>query len=179
MESGGTYVQGYNGQIAVDEANQIIVAQLLTNQPPDCEHLQPVLEQIRENVGRFPDKATADAGFWSQANGQYCEDNGIDAYISTRRRRHEEPADGTAPATPPPLAGRTQAGQAMEAKVTSEPGRTVYAKRKWTVEPVFGQVKEARGFRRFKLRGLRKVRTEFSLICTGHNLLKLWRYAAK
>ncbi len=179
MHSGGGFLQGFNAQIAVDEERQVIVAQILTNQPPDCEHLRPVLEQVRRNLGAFPAQATADAGYWSDANGQYCEDNKIDAYISTRRRRHEEPVDGTEPSTPPPPGGRTEAGLAMEVKVTSPEGRKVYAKRKWTVEPVFGQTKEARGFRRFKLRGLGKARSEFALVCTAHNLLKLWRNAEK
>lgn len=178
MQSGGTFLQGYNCQIAVDEANQIIVAQVLTNQSPDGEHLRPVLEQVRANLGKMPAQATADAGYWSDENGQFCQDNKVDAYISTRRRRHEEALDGAASADPPP-SGKTPAGLAMEVKVTTGPGRGVYAKRKWTVEPVFGQMKEARGFRRFKLRGLRKVRAEFALVCTGHNLLKLWKYAAK
>ena len=177
MQSGGTYVQAYNCQIAVDEENQVIVAQVLTNQPPDYEHLQPLLEQVRGHLAAVPAQVTADAGYWSEGNGQFCENGAIDAYISTRRRRHEEPLDGTAPATPPPNGARTAAGQAMEAKVTSEAGRAVYSKRKWTAEPVFGSIKEARGFRRFKLRGLRKVRSEFALVCTGHNLLKLWRSA--
>jgi len=175
MQSAGTFVQAYNCQIAVDEANQVIVAQVLTNQSPDCEHLQPLLEQVRGNLGATPTQATADAGYWTESNGQFCVNSGIDAYISTRRRRHEEPLDGTAPATPPPAGARTASGEAMEAKVTSEEGRKVYAKRKWTAEPVFGAIKEARGFRRFKLRGLRKARSEFGLVCTGHNLLKLWR----
>lgn len=179
MGSAGAFVQAFNCQIAVDESNQVIVAQLLTNQPPDSEHLQPVLEQVRSNMASFPETATADAGYWSDVNGQFCENNAIDAFISTRRRRHAEPFDGSAPVGPAPLAGQTRAGQAMEAKVRSEPGRTAYAKRKWTVEPVFGQLKEARGFRRFKLRGLKKARSEFALLCAGHNLLKLWKVAKK
>lgn len=179
MEASGTYVQAYNGQLAVDETHQVIVAQLLTNQGPDNEHLEPVLRQVRKNVGAFPEKASADAGYWSDANGAFCEEHQIDAYISTRRRRHAEPLDADTPTAPLPVAAQTEAGRAMEAKVRSATGRTVYARRKWTVEPVFGQIKEARGFRRFKLRGLHKARSEFALVCTAHNLLKLWRNARK
>ena len=171
----GAFQQAYNGQIAVAEKNQIIVAQLLTNQPPDAEHLVPILEQVRESLDAFPTKLTADAGYWNESNGSFCEDAAIDAYISTRRRRHREHQGDQEPARPPPIASRTKAGLAMEAKVTSEEGRVIYAKRKWVVEPVFGQLKECRGVRRFKLRTLPKVRSEFSLHCTGHNLLKLWR----
>jgi transposase len=177
MHAAGSYLQAYNGQLAVDEAHQIIVAQLLTNQSPDNEHLRPLLDQVQTNLGALPRQATADAGFWSEDNAQYCANREVDAYLSTRRRRHEEPLDGSEPATPPPKAAQTEAGRAMEAKVTSEAGRKVYAKRKWVVEPVFGQIKSARGFRRFSLRGLRKARAEFALVCATHNLLKLWRNA--
>lgn len=177
MASNGTYVQAYNAQIVVDEENHIIVAQALTNQGPDVEHLPPMFDQVAHNLGRHPDKATADAGFWSEANGAYCDDKGIDAYISTRRRPHDE-GDG-APTTPLPIAARTDAAKAMEAKVTTGAGKEVYSRRKCTVEPVFGEMKEARGFRRFRLRGLVKTRAEFSLVCTGSNLLKLWKNRKK
>lgn len=178
MELGGTYIQGYNCQVAVEESHQVIVAQVLTNQAPDYEHLVPLLEQTRENLDAFPETLTADAGYWGEVNGEYCEAADIDAYISTRRRKHREHQGSQTPEArpPPPPAARTQRGQAMEAKVKSAQGRETYAKRKWVVEPVFGQTKEARGFRRFHLRGLQKARSEHSLLCTGHNLLKLWRH---
>lgn len=179
MAAGGGYTQAYNAQIAVDEKNQIIVAQLVTNQGPDVEHLQPVLKQVHENLGLYPKQTTADAGYWSEANGQFCQNAGIDAYISTRRRRHAEHDSEEAPASPIPFGSDTEAGRAMESKVCSPTGRVVYARRKWTVEPVFGQTKEVRGFRRFSLRRLDKVRAEFAIVCSVHNLLKLWRYAAK
>lgn len=178
MELGRTYVQAYNCQVAVEESHQVIVAQILTNQPPDYEHLVPLVEQTRENLDAYPKTLTADAGYWGEVNGEFCEKAEIDAYISTRRRKHREHqgAQATEPdARPPPPAAKTPRGQAMEAKVKSESGREAYAKRKWVVEPVFGQTKEARGFRRFHLRGLQKARSEHSLLCTGHNLLKLWR----
>jgi transposase len=178
MAHNGTYMQGWNAQIAVDETNQIIVAQVVTNQAPDVEHLIPLNEQVHVNLGRYPTTMTADAGFWSDENGDYCAQNGIDAYISTRRRRHEQLPDDPPDPAPNPAA-RTTAGEKMEAKVTSEGGRKVYAKRKWTVEPVFGQVKEARRFRRFSLRGMRKVRGEFSLLCAVHNVLKLKKHRSK
>jgi transposase len=178
MHASGTYMQAYNAQLAVEETHQIIVAQALTNQGPDVQHLAPIVERIRENIGNYPDKVTADAGFWSEENAQYCAENGVDAYISTRRRCHEEPADG--PSVPQqPINARSATALVMAAKVTSTTGGAIYAKRKWTVEPVFGEIKEARRFRRFSLRGLGKTRAEFSLVCTGHNLLKLWKYAEK
>jgi len=168
MQAHGSYVQAYNVQVAVDERFQVVVACILTNQGPDAEHFVPVLRQVHQNLRRHPEQTTADAGFWSIRNDQYCRETGISAFISTRRRRHEEPLD-------PPLAEPQDAGpkRTMEAKVRSVDGATVYAKRKWTVEPVFGQAKEVRGFRRFSLRGLRKVRAESELVWTAHNLLKL------
>jgi hypothetical protein len=179
MESGGSYLQAFNCQVAVAESHQVIVAQVLTNQPPDYEHLMPLLEQTQANLGVYPEVLTADAGYWGEENGRFCEDKGIDAYISTRRRKHREHHDRDDEARPPPPpAAKTERGKAMEEKVMSDAGREQYAKRKWVVEPVFGQFKEARGFRRFHLRGLHKTRSEFSLLCTGHNLLKLWRHGS-
>lgn len=179
MKSGTSFQQGYNSQIAVDEKAQIIVAQLVTNQSPDGEHLVPILEKVREVMDTMPRTCTADAGYWSETNAQFCQDNGIDAYISTRRRRHAEADDAERPDAELQASARTELAKQMHAKVTSPAGRIVYAKRKWTVEPVFGEVKEARGFRRFRLRGLRKVRAEFSLVGMGHNLLKLWKSGRK
>jgi transposase len=178
MATNGTYMQAYNAQIAVDEKEQVIVSCLVTNQGPDVQHFRPLLEQAQRNTQAQPRQATADAGYWSDDNAQFCQDVGIDAYISTRRRRHEEGLEGEA-VTPPPVGARTPAASAMEAKVTSPEGREVYAKRKWTAEPVFGEIKEARKFRRFSVRGLEKVRAEWALLCATHNLLKLWRNRTK
>lgn len=177
MAANGTFVQAYNGQIVVDEDSHVIVAQALTNQSPDVQHFQPLLRQVEQNLRRRPEKATADAGYWTDGNGTFCDEAGIDAFISTRRRPHEEALDADVPTTPLPIVARTDAAKVMEAKVTSPTGREVYARRKCTVEPVFGAIKEVRGFRRFSLRSLRKVRAEFSLVCATHNLLKLWRNA--
>lgn len=174
MVTSGTYVQAYNAQVAVDEKGQVVVSCLVTNQAPDVQHFRPLLEQAHRNTKAQPCQTTADAGYWSEENAQFCQDAGIDAYISTRRRRHEEGPDGE-PTTPPPKQNRTPSALAMEAKVTGAEGRAVYAKRKWTAEPVFGEIKEARKFRRFSVRGLQKVGAEWALVCATHNLLKLWR----
>ena len=196
MTSNGGYMQAYNVQVVADEKSQIILAEAVTNQAPDVEHLPALLDQVQHNTGHYPKQASVDAGYYSAENVRFCEENGIDAYISTRRRKHEEPVlnrevEGTeAPAangknvahTPvlddaddPPVATAPDPGprEKMEAKVTSKEGRKVYAKRKWVVEPVFGDIKEARRFRRFSLRGLWKVAAEFSLVCLAHNLRKL------
>lgn len=170
MKSNGAYVQGYNAQIAVDEAHQVIVAEAVTNQAPDQEHLRPMLGRIEQALGVGPEHLSVDAGYWSEANADYCEGRGIDAYIATGRLKHGESL--------PPIRGRPpkdlDAKGRMQRKVRTKKGRAIYARRKAIVEPVIGQTK-GRGFRRFSLRGLDKVRGEHTLISTTHNLLKLFR----
>ena len=173
MKGGDGYVQAYNCQAMVDDAHQIIVAEAVTNQPPDVEHLVPMIARTVENCGKKPTRVIADAGYFSEAN--VCETMkwGIEPYIATGRRHHDEQ----------PIAprGRAPSGlsikEAMARKLATKSGAAIYSRRKVIVEPVFGQVKEARGFRRFLLRGLTKVRGEWSLIALTHNLLKLHAYA--
>jgi transposase len=174
MKTGDGYVQGYNCQIAVDAASQIIVAEAVTNQPPDPEHLVPLLVQTVDNCGATPRKLIADAGYFSENN--VCEPQkwGVEPYIATGRQRHDE--------TSTPVRGRAPSNmsvkEAMARKLTTKAGKAVYSQRKVIVEPVFGQIKEARGLRRFLLRGLQKVRGEWSLITLTHNILKLHGAAA-
>ena len=172
MERGGTFLQGYNCQAAVDEAHQVIVAQALTNQCPDNGNLVPMLEQVRANCGRVPDRTTADAGYWSPEAVEACTQLGTDAFISTAREQHTATAIGE----PSTCRDDDDARARMRRKLQTDAGKETYRRRKAVVEPVFGQVKEARGFRRFLLRGLSSVQGEWSLVCTGHNLLKLFRY---
>jgi transposase len=169
MKTGDGYVQGYNCQAAVDAAHQIIVAQVVTNQPPDPEHLVPMLVQTVDNCGAKPEKFIGDAGYFSENN--VCEPQkwGVDPYIATGRQRRDE--------TPPSVRGRAPSDmtvkEAMARKLATKAGKAVYSRRKVIVEPVFGQIKEARGLRRFLLRSLQKVRGEWSLITLTHNILKL------
>jgi transposase len=170
MKTGDGYVQGYNCQAMVDAEHQVIVAQAVTNQPPDAEHLVPMLVQTVANCGAKPEKLLADAGYYSEANACEAEKWNVDPYIATGRQRRSEP--------PPQVLGRPPADltnkQQMARKLATKDGAAVYARRKVIVEPVFGQTKEARGFRRFLLRGLAKVRHEWSLISLTHNILKLY-----
>lgn len=174
MKTGDGFVQGYNCQAAVDAANQVIVAEAVTNQPPDPEHLVPMLVKTVDNCGEAPEKLLGDAGYFSENN--VCEPQkwGIDPYIATGRQRHDE--------TPPPVRGRAPSDltvkETMARKLATKAGKLVYSRRKAIVEPVFGQIKEARGLRRFLLRGLKKVRGEWSLITLTHNILKLHGAAA-
>jgi len=173
MKSGDGYVQAYNCQAMVDDAYQIIVAEAVTNQPPDVEHLVPMIARTVENCGKKPTKMIADAGYFSEAN--VCETMkwGIDPYIATGRRHHDEQPIAPRGRTPSDLSIK----EAMSRKLATKSGAAIYSRRKVIVEPVFGQVKEARGFRRFLMRGLTKVRGEWSLITLTHNLLKLHAYA--
>jgi hypothetical protein len=176
MESGGAFVQGYNCQAAVDEDHQIIVGQAISNLSPDNGALIPVLEQVVQNCGRSATVTTADAGYWHQDAEAACAQLGTEAYISTRRRKHGSD-DEDEPSEEPSTAAAA-ARSRMQAKLSTDEGRRAYARRKATVEPVFGQIKEARRFRRFLLRGMENVQAEWALVCVGHNLLKLWRSGA-
>ncbi|MEA5475989.1 transposase [Synechococcus sp. CCY9201] len=172
MQSSGTYLQGYNCQLAVDSDHQVIVAVGVSNQPPDVEHLEPMLERIAASAGELPDVMTMDAGYWSDDNAGHCEDLGIDAYIATGRLPHGKPP----PPQRGPLPRDADARTRMARKIRSKKGSRIYAQRKAIVEPVNGQIKEGRGLRRFLLRGLEKVDGEWHLIAATHNLLKLFRY---
>lgn len=172
MESGGTFLQAYNGQAAVDGSGQIIVAEDLTNQCPDNGNLAPMIQQVEENCGEAPEKASADSGFWRPDVAETCSQLGTEVYVATERRRHWDRDDTMTEGEPPE---ELSALEAMRWKLRTEQGRQVYAERKWIVEPVFGQMKEVRGFRRFLLRGLEKARAEWALQCLTHNLLKLFR----
>lgn len=162
MKTGDGYVQGYNCQAAVDEANQIIVAHAATNQAPDQEHLEPLLDLVIENTGHAPERLSADAGYWSEQNASHCESRRVDAFIPPDRKPKDPDAEGN---------DRPRAR--MRQKIASEDGRSIYGKRKAIVEPVFGIIKQARGLRAFLRRGLSNIRVEWGLMCTAHNLMKL------
>lgn len=168
------FVQGYNAQAAVDEEHQIIVAQALTNQPPDVEHFAPMMEQVIENCGRVPGYVTADAGYFSERNLACASRLGIDAYIPMKREKHGPEPPEVRSCPPEAMTPKER----MQRKLMTKEGREKYARRKAVAEPPFGQIKQARGFRQFLLRGLEKVCGEWALICLTHNLLKLHRAAA-
>ena len=166
----GSFLQGYNAQAAVDATAQVIVAAEVTQETVDNHQLLPVLGQVEENLGRQPAAASADAGYWSEANATDESVAEINLHIATGRDKHEE---SPAPANGPPPEQAT-VKETMRHKLRTEAGRAVYKMRKAIVEPVFGQIKERRGFRRFSLRGLNKVRCEWKLVCLAANLLKLY-----
>ena len=161
---------GYNCQTVTTE-EQIIVGRGVTNVAPDTHHLPALVDDVKANCGERPGKVLADTGYWAPENAEYCEAYGIDAYIAVGRERRN--AGGNESGADPPSCPQ----QAMRRKMSTQEAREVYRARKWIVEPPFGQIKEAMGFRRFLLRGLQNVRAEWALVCTAHNLLELWRNA--
>jgi transposase len=162
------FIAGYNGQIAVDAAHQIIVSQKLATNPADYAALIPLVDQAKANLGRKLREVSGDSGFATEANIAAMAERKIGAYLPPGRSKHgQDGAGGERSFKTKPLMA------AMGQKLKRAGRRSRYRLRKQTVEPVFGQIKHARGFRQFLLRGLDKVRGEWAMICTAHNLLKL------
>jgi hypothetical protein len=173
MMDGATkeFVQAYNAQAAVDREAQVIVAASVTQESNDKKQLAPMLEQVKVMTGSKPERATADVGYFSEKQLSDARLEGIDLFIAPDLQKHgEEKPCATGP--PPPDAS---AAERMRHQLRTAEGRAVYKMRKAVVEPVFGQIKERRGFRRFLLRGLAQVGAEWQIICATHNLLKLFR----
>jgi len=167
------YIQGYNAQAAVDAQAQIIVAQTLSNNGSDQAQFAPLLDAIKSNLKRNPDEVSADAGYCSAANLRTLSRRRVKGYIATGRQKHASTsATARRPAKPGSLLAR------MTTRLRRAGHRSRYRLRKQVVEPVFGQIKQARGFRQFLLRGIAKVKAEWAMICTAHNLRKLALAAA-
>jgi transposase len=171
MKGPDGFVQAYNAQVAVDE-RQFIVGQAVTQQTNDKKQLLPMITTIAQQAGDTPTQVLADAGYCSDPNLTAIAATTIDAYISTRKQKHGE-RPGPCPRGPLPKTATII--DRMSRKLHTQAGAAVYAARKGIVEPVIGQIKHARGFRQFLLRGFEKVQGEWSLVCTTHNILKLYR----
>jgi transposase len=171
MKGPDGFVQGYNVQVAVDEL-QLIVGHAVTQETNDKKQLMPMITTIEQQSGETPSQLVADAGYCSDVNLAAIGDTDIDAYISTRKQRHGE-RPGPCPRGPLPKTAMIV--DRMSRKLHTKTGAAVYAARKGIVEPVIGQIKQARAFRQFLLRGFEKVQGEWSLVCTTHNILKLYR----
>jgi hypothetical protein len=192
MMDGATksYTQAYNAQLAVDSHAQIIVAATLTQAANDQQQLVPVLNLVEQNMGRKPEQATADTGYFSEAAVADQTVTGIELLVPPKRQKqNEEKQTGQAAVendtaaaqpqsetvnqgTPPPV---KSAAETMREKLQTAAGKAVYKMRKAVVEPVFGQIKAVRGFRGFSMRGLEKTSAEWQIVCLTHNLLKLFR----
>jgi transposase len=162
------YIQGYNAQAAVDGEAQVIVAHTLSNNGSDQTQFAPLLDGIKANLGRNPHEASADAGYCSAANLRTLSRRRIKGYIATGRQKHGAKSAATQ--------RRTKSGSLlarMTTRLKCAGHRSRYRLRKQVVEPVFGQIKQARGFRQFLLRGIEKAKAEWAMICIAHNLRKL------
>jgi hypothetical protein len=174
----GAYHQCFNGQAIVDSGTQVIVAADAFDMAADCPLLDPMLEQLTENLAAIDSQLAldaaliADAGYFSEDNVLITTEHGLDAYIATGRLKHDE-APGPAPDEPLPADATPK--QQMAHKTKSERGRAVYARRKAIVEPVFGQIDTTQDARRMLIRGTSAARKQWRFACAIHNLLKLHR----
>jgi hypothetical protein len=178
-----------NAQISVDMTSQIIITCFVTMAVNDKEQAIPLGQATMASLEKAEvplpmDKdgktkkipATADNGYYSEKAAKGMEEQGFDPYIAAGRQKHNQ---GKEAATTQPLPQNATAKEKMAAKVRTPEGKALYSRRKVIVEPVFGQIKGARGFRQFSLRGLEKINGEWRLVCLTHNLLKIWRHGNK
>jgi transposase len=160
------YQQCYNGQAAVDEGSQLIVAADLTNNAADNDQLLPLLDQVKANTEREPTMTLADTGYGSEDTFQELERRGLAACVALGREDKRQRAVD---------AERYPATARMAQRLASEDGKAHYRRRKAIPEPVFGWIKQAMGFRRFSLRGLHAVKAEWHLVCLAMNLRRMHR----
>jgi transposase len=168
----GAFIQGYNAQAAVDATHQLIVATDVTAQPADACHLVPMVTAIQQTTGRRPRRLTADAGYFSEANITAKSVRGIDLYIAVRKDKHTQAPE---PAARGRIPQHSSLKERMQRKLRTQAGRNVYSRRKAIVEPVLGHIKAARGFDRFRLRGVWKVKGEWTLVTLAHNICRLFQ----
>ncbi len=179
MKTRSGYVQGYNAQ-AVATKEQIIIAAEVTQQANDVRQLNPMLKAANEELrsAGVEEKIKAvlgDAGYWSEENIKNAEQNGPELLIATNKDWKQREAMREQPSPKGRIPDNLTARERMERKLLTERGRTLYKLRGQTIEPVFGQIKSTRGCDNFMRRGLSAAGSEWSLICSTHNLLKLWR----
>jgi len=172
MKGADGFVQAYNAQVVVEESCQLIVAQSVTQEANDKKQTIPMVELIKEQSGQVPTQLLADSGYCSDENLTILENKPVDVYIATGRQKHGKRNQHCKPGPLPKDATRVEK---MARKLQTKAGSDIYAARKSIVEPVFGQIKHARGFRQFLLRGIKKVKGEWALVCATHNILKMYR----
>jgi len=160
LKGSDAFVQGYNTQVAVEPTLQLIVGQRVTQATNDKQQMVPLIEVAQ---------LLADSGYCSEENLKYLAKRRMEGFVATEKQKHGERNE---PCKRGPLPKGASRVERMKRKLQTKVGAAVYASRKYIVEPVFGQIKQARGFRQFLLRGLEKVRGEWALVCMTHNLLK-------
>jgi len=175
MKGADGFVQGFNAQASVEPMMLLIVGQSVTEAANDKQQLEPMVEAIEQQSGQRPEAILADSGYCSEENLAYLEsadqpERKIDGFIATGKQKHGE---HRLPCKPGPLPKGATKVDRMKRKLQTKVGKAVYAARKCVVEPVFGQIKQARGFRQFLLRGKDKVKGEWALVCLTHNILRL------
>jgi len=169
LKGSDAFVQGYNTQVAVEPTLQLIVGQRVTQAANDKQQMVPLIEVVQEQSGQKPEEVLADSGYCSEENLKYLAKRRMEGFVATEKKKHGERNE---PCKRGPLPKGASRIERMKRKLQTKVGAAVYASRKYIVEPVFGQIKQARGFRQFLLRGLEKVRGEWALVCMTHNLLK-------
>ena len=169
LKGSDAFVQGYNTQVAVEPTLQLIVGQRVTQAANDKQQMVPLIEVVQEQSGQKPEEVLADSGYCSEENLKYLAKRRMEGFVATEKQKHGERNE---PCKRGPLPKGASRIERMKRKLQTKVGAAVYASRKYIVEPVFGQIKQARGFRQFLLRGLEKVRGEWALVCMTHNLLK-------
>ena len=171
----GEFIQGYNGQAVVDHESHMVVGNHVSQAANDKQEVGPALnelDKVAEELGK-PEALVADAGYHSKENVERCVEQGIEPYIAGSRERHNQALEERMKAAPECPAD-ADAVTAMEHRLQTAEGKTIYGKRKATVETVFGVIKEVLGFRRFHLRGLRGAEGEWNLVCMGWNLKRMY-----
>ena len=169
LKGSDAFVQGYNTQVAVEPTLQLIVGQRVTQAANDKQQMVPLIEVVQEQSGQKPEEVLADSGYCSEENLKYLAKRRMEGFVATEKQKHGERNE---PCKRGPLPKGASRVERMKRKLQTKVGAAVYASRKYIVEPVFGQIKQARGFRQFLLRGLERVRGEWALVCMTHNLLK-------
>src|SRR5712691_749142 len=169
MKGPDGFVQGYNTQVAVEPVFQLIVGQTVTQAANDKQQVVPLIEAIQEQSGQRPEEVLTDNGYCSEENLKYLAKRRMEGFVATEKQKHNERSE---PCKRGPLPEDASRVERMKRKLKTKVGAAIYARRKCIVEPVFGQIKQARGFRQFLLRGFEKVQGEWALICMTHNVLK-------
>jgi transposase len=167
------FTQAYNAQAGVDCDSQVIVCADVTQQANDKHQLIPMLDQIEENLGEIPDRALADVGYFSEEVVESVANGFTEPFIPRERKKHSDPPEEAPRGRIP---SHISTVDRMLRKLKTKGGQKAYSKRKESIEPVFGQIKENRGIRSFLLRGFEQAKGEWNLICLTHNILKLWRH---
>lgn len=167
------FIQGYNAQCVVDTKSQVIIAADITIEPNDKKHIEPMVNWIKENIGISPKKLSADAGCFSEDTIVFFQNQDIESFIPPDKIRHSV---FSSPSPRGRIPKNLLLKDCMRRRLQTLREKTIYGKRKETVEPVFGQTTEGKGFRQFLLRGVEKVKAEWQLICMTHNLLNLYRW---